>query len=93
MRHVYVSETEGLIDDDQLQRLILDRIDNDPAFWVRRAKKTMITVDVEDGFATLSGFVRSASDRRRADILARALGAVGVDNRIQVEGDVSVKSA
>jgi len=93
MRQSYFPDSEGLIDDDQLQRLILDRIDNDPAFWVRRAKKTMITVDVEDGFATLSGFVRSASDRRRADILARALGAVGVDNRIQIEGDFTAKTA
>jgi osmotically-inducible protein OsmY len=88
MRQVYLSDTEAVIDDDRLQHLILDRIDGDPAFWVGRARKPMIAVEVEDGYATLSGFVRSAADRRRADILARALGALGVDNRIQVEADL-----
>ncbi len=32
---------------------------------------------------TLSGVVRTPLDSRRADILARALGAAGVDNRLR----------
>jgi hypothetical protein len=35
--------------------------------------------------------VRSPADRRRADILARALGALGVDNRIQLEAELDRK--
>ena len=38
---------------------------------------------------TLKGVVRSAVERRRADILARALGAAGVDNLLRVTDDSS----
>jgi osmotically-inducible protein OsmY len=41
-------------------------------------------VEVDEGHVTLTGVVRTPLDRRRADILARALGAVSVDNRLQV---------
>jgi osmotically-inducible protein OsmY len=91
MRDMFLSDAEGLIDDDRLQRVIAERMESDPAFWLGRARKTMIAVDVEDGYATLSGIVRSPSDRRRADILARALGALGVDNRIQLEAELDRK--
>lgn len=74
-----------LPDDDELQQLISDRIDEDPVFWIGAARsKTVINVEVENGYVTLTGTVRTAADRRRADILARALGASGVDNRLQV---------
>jgi hypothetical protein len=33
---------------------------------------------------TLKGQVRSALERRRADILARALGAAGVENVLRI---------
>jgi len=88
---MFLSDAEGLIDDDRLQRVIAERMENDPAFWLGHARKTMIAVDVEDGYATLSGIVRSPADRRRADILARALGALGVDNRIQLEAELDRK--
>jgi hypothetical protein len=42
---------------------------------------------VDGGIATLRGMVRTALDRRRADILARALGAATVDNRLKVEDE------
>ena len=49
----------------------------------------MIVVEVDDGYVTLTGVVRTASEKRRADIIARALGAVGVDNRLQLDADVA----
>ncbi|HSC29190.1 MAG TPA: BON domain-containing protein [Vicinamibacterales bacterium] len=74
-----------VLDDDELQRLITERIDEDAAFWSGGARRrTYIVVEVEEGLVTLTGVVRTALDRRRADILARALGAVGVDNRLRV---------
>ena len=79
-----VVRTEGM-EDPELQQLITERIDEDPAFWTGPGRrKTVITVEVEEGYVTLRGMVRTASERRRADILARALGAAGVDNRLQV---------
>jgi osmotically-inducible protein OsmY len=76
------------IDDDALETLITDRIDGDPAFWdSRKSRKTMIVVEVDGGHVTLTGVVKSPLERRRADILARALGAQGVDNRLRLETD------
>jgi osmotically-inducible protein OsmY len=74
------------IEDDDLRQLIADRIDEDPAFWTGTGKRrTHVVVEVSDGEVTLTGVVRSMMDRRRADILARALGALSVDNRLRVE--------
>jgi osmotically-inducible protein OsmY len=74
-----------VLDDDELQQLITERIDEDPTFWTGAGKRRVsIIVEVDDGFVTLSGAVRTPSDSRRADILARALGAAGVDNRLRV---------
>jgi osmotically-inducible protein OsmY len=79
----------GMLDDEDLQQLILERFDEDPAFWTGTGKSRVgITVEVDDGHVRLSGVVRSALDRRRADILARALGAAGVDNRLRVSDEV-----
>jgi osmotically-inducible protein OsmY len=44
---------------------------------------------VNDQHVTLKGVVRSAVERRRADILARALGAAGVDNQLRIADDQS----
>ncbi len=94
MRRGYVADTDSWTDDEDLQRIITDRIDNDAAFWIGRGKRrTMIVVEVDEGYVTLSGIVRSAVERRRADILARALGALGVDNRLRLEGEIGAKSA
>lgn len=82
----------GMLDDDDLQQLILERFDEDPAFWTGTGKTSVgITVEVDDGQVRLSGVVRSALDRRRADLLARALGAAGVENRLRVGDEVPNK--
>jgi osmotically-inducible protein OsmY len=74
-----------ILDDDELQQLITEKIDEDPAFWTGAGRRRVsITVEVEDGYVTLAGQVRTSLDARRADILARALGAAGVDNRLRV---------
>lgn len=73
-----------VLDDDELQQLITEKIDEDPAFFSgSRKARPNIMVEVEDGFVTLTGVVRTPLDARRADILARALGAAGVENRLR----------
>lgn len=74
-----------LLDDDELQELIAERLDEDPVFHLTSGRRARFTVEVDDGAATLRGVVRTALDRRRADILARALGATTVDNKLRVE--------
>jgi osmotically-inducible protein OsmY len=78
----------GLLDDDELQQLITERIDEDPSFWTGTGKtRAVINIEVDEAHVTLTGVVRTVADRRRADILARALGASGVDNRLRVGED------
>ena len=88
MRRGKDSDLETLIDDDALETMIIDKLDSDPAFWEnRKNRKTMITVEVDGGYAILNGIVKSQVERRKADILARALGALGVDNRLRLESE------
>jgi osmotically-inducible protein OsmY len=75
------------LDDDELQDLIAERVEEDPVFHLNNGRRAKIAVDVDGGIATLRGMVRTALDRRRADILARALGAATVDNRLRVEDE------
>jgi osmotically-inducible protein OsmY len=83
------ADQESAIDDDALETQITERLDSDPAFWQsRKSRKTMIVVEVGDGYVTLNGIVKSQVERRRADILARALGALGVDNRLRLETEI-----
>src|SRR5262245_61362333 len=78
----------GMLDDEDLQQLVTERLDEDPSFWTGTGKnRTEIAVDVSDGQVTLKGTVRTELDRRRADLLARALGASGVDNRLIVSDE------
>jgi osmotically-inducible protein OsmY len=82
----------GLLDDDELQLVITEQIEEDPSFWTGTGKsRTVITVEVNDGHVTLKGVVRSPVERRRADILARALGAAGVENQLRVPEDAPDK--
>jgi osmotically-inducible protein OsmY len=95
-RPPYETDVDELPEDDELQQRIAERIDGDAAFWSgrgRRPAKTQIEVHVEDGFVTLTGMARTASERRRADLLARALGARGVDNRLRVEPEADAKAS
>lgn len=80
------------MEDEELQQLITERIEEDPVFWTGSGRRrTYVTVEVEDGHVMLTGVVRSPLDRRRADILARALGAASVDNRLGIAEDSSGK--
>ncbi len=80
------------LEDEELQQLITERIEEDPVFWTGSGRRrTYVTVEVEDGHVMLSGVVRSAMDRRRADILARALGAISVDNRLGIAEETPTK--
>ena len=75
----------GMLHDDELQHLILERIEDDGSFAVAAGRgRTIINVQVTEGEVTLTGVVRSAADRRRADLLARAMGAAGVDNQLRI---------
>jgi osmotically-inducible protein OsmY len=74
-------------DDDDLQQTILDRLDDDPAY--RQGRRLRVTVEVNDGEVTVRGSVRTALERRKVDIIARALGAVTVNNEIVVADEQS----
>jgi osmotically-inducible protein OsmY len=77
-----------MLDDDDLQQLIAERLDEDASFWTGTGRnRTTISVEVSDGHVTLTGTVRTSIDRRRADLLARSLGASGVDNRLEIAGE------
>lgn len=80
------------LDDDELQDLIAERVEEDPVFHLANGRRAKIAVEVDGGIATLRGMVRTALDRRRADILARALGAATVDNRLKVEEEEVAES-
>ncbi len=73
------------MDDDKLEELIVERLDDDPAFHQGSGRRARVEVEVDGGEVTLTGVVRTALDRRKADIVARALGAAAVDNRLRVE--------
>lgn len=70
-------------DDAELEERITDSIETHPHFW-----GALILVEVAQGVATLTGIVRHPVDRQRADLLARAHGARGVNNRLLLESDV-----
>ena len=90
MRRRIPSDTAEWPDDETLHRLITDGIHDESMFWTGRgSRKTMIVVVVGGGYVTLNGIVRTAAEKRRADIIARALGAAGVDNRLQLDSDVA----
>jgi osmotically-inducible protein OsmY len=89
MRHAKISVTGEWIDDEDLQRRLVERLESDPALWIERgARESMIFVEVEEGYATLNGIVRSPMARNRADAVARGMGALGVHNRLLLEGEV-----
>lgn len=90
----YSRDEITVMDDDELRRVIVDRIENDIVFWTGRgARKTAVNVEVNDGSVILTGMVKSRADKRRADLLARALGALTVDNRLRVVGESEESAA
>jgi osmotically-inducible protein OsmY len=83
-------EADQWLGDDELQQRIADHIETDQSFWsggVKRMARPVIEVDAVGGIVTLTGVVRTRSDRRRADLIARALGARSVDNRLHIQGE------
>lgn len=71
------------VKDDQLEQLIAESIGNHPRFL-----GALIVIEVDQGYATLTGIVRSNAARQTADFLARVHGAVGVNNRLRLESDI-----
>ncbi len=71
------------LDDDELQQAILDRLEDDPAY--HNGRRLRVTVEVNDGEVTVRGSVRTPLERRKVDIVARAIGASRVNNEILVE--------
>jgi osmotically-inducible protein OsmY len=89
MRQTFGSADREYMDDDTLRQVIKEVIYTDAVFSMGRGRKGVITIEVHDGLVTLSGVVRSAIEKRRADIIARGLGALGVENHLQVESDTA----
>lgn len=83
-RSIDTREKQAL-DDDDLEELIVQRLAADPVFQAGRDHRLRVEVEVNDGEVTLRGTVRTALDRRKADIVARALGATTVNNQLRVE--------
>lgn len=83
MKGPYDSRHRYRVNDDELEQLIAESIGNHPRFW-----GALIMIEVEHGYATLTGIVQTEMDRRRADLLARAHGALGVNNRLRLESDM-----
>ncbi len=83
MHGPYESQQCRLFEDDHMEVLIAESIGTHPLFW-----GALILVEVECGYVTLTGIVRKEVDRRRAELLARAHGARGVDNRLRLDADI-----
>jgi osmotically-inducible protein OsmY len=88
-RHDHDKETFTWIDDEELRQLILSYLREEEAFRVVvNDPQSLIVVEVHRGIVTLSGMVRSSAERRAADRLVRALGALGLHNRLRVESEI-----
>jgi len=70
------------LDDNDLQETIVDQLEDDPAY--RLGRRLRVTVEVNDGEVTVRGSVRTALERRKVDIIARAVGAASVNNEIVI---------
>lgn len=82
------TKERALLDDDDLQELIVQGLEDDPTFHLASGRRARFEVTVDERIVTLRGTVRTPLDRRKADIMARALGASTVDNRLRVEEQV-----
>ena len=71
--------------DEELEVLIADSIGTHPMLCGAR-----IAVEAHKRIVTLTGVVRTPLHRHLLDLLARKLGALGVDNRVRVESDPEV---
>jgi osmotically-inducible protein OsmY len=78
------------LDDDELQQAIVDKLQDDPAYL--NGRRMRVTVEVDDGEVTVRGSVRTALERRKVDIVARALGASTVTNEIVAEENAATST-
>ena len=89
MARDHAIETFTWIDDEELHALILGYFREEAAFrFVADDPQPLIVVEVHRGIVTLSGVVRSSVERRAAERLVRALGALGLHNRLRVESEI-----
>jgi len=79
------------LDDEDLQQAILEKLQDDPAY--QDGRRLRVSVDVDDGEVTATGAVRTALERRKVDIVARALGATTVRNEIVIEDPADTRRA
>lgn len=70
--------------DEELELRIADSIGTHPMLW-----GALIAIEADHGYVTLTGVVRTEFNRHLADLLARAQGARGVNNRLRVESDLA----
>ena len=80
MRHRFAFRDR--LRDQQLELRIADSIGTHPMLW-----GAMITIEAQHGIVVLSGVVRTPLHRPLVDLLARKMGALGVDNRLRVGSD------
>jgi osmotically-inducible protein OsmY len=86
MRRHFGSADREYMDDETLHQVIKEVIYTDAVFNSGPGRKGTIVIEVHDGVVTLTGVVRNLLEKRRADIIARGLGALGVDNQLEVYG-------
>ncbi len=81
----YIQVFSKGLTDNQIQNNVLKALSEDPA-----TDTWEITVDVEDGVATLEGTVDSYAERELAeDVAASSQGVTGIDNQMDVDFDTS----
>ncbi len=76
---------ERIMDDDELEQGILEGLESDPAY--HQGRRLRVSVEVNDGEVTVRGSVRTSLERRKVDIVARAVGAMKVNNEVVVSED------
>lgn len=75
------------LQDGELEQLIAKSIENHPRFL-----RALVAIEVKHGYATLTGIVESERARATADFLARARGAIGVNNRLLLESEIGARA-
>jgi len=74
--------------DTKLEKKIDYRLQHD-----QKLKARDVDASVKDGVVTLTGTVRTSSEKARADRLAHTKGVINVENQITLEGQEAPRSA
>ena len=89
MSRDHATETFTWIDDDELRELILSYFREETAFrLVQDDPQPLIVVEVHRGIVTLNGVVRSSVERRAAERVVSAFGALGLHNRLRLDSEI-----